>query len=135
MDPTCHIVMALQVRSVIIVDSMDKLTGAYSRYGIIGVSLNINGAFKVTLLTCRIACSNVRTHGDTMLQLFCHYIVLARSCCNKDSVEEALVLAGWNSRAGQSRSLDSWALSVLHDAHQCGQHSEGRSTVSCQALS
>ncbi len=51
---------------------MDKLTGAYSRYGIIGVSLNINGAFKVTLLTCRIACSNVHTHGDSVLQLLCH---------------------------------------------------------------
>ncbi|DBA91114.1 TPA: hypothetical protein ACH3X1_016078 [Trebouxia sp. C0004] len=37
----------LEVSSFIKVDSMDKLTGAYSRYGIIGVSLNINGAFKV----------------------------------------------------------------------------------------
>ncbi|KAL0047438.1 hypothetical protein WJX82_003437 [Trebouxia sp. C0006] len=38
---------AAQVSRFVEVDSMDKLTGAYSRYGIIGVSLNINGAFKV----------------------------------------------------------------------------------------
>lgn len=76
--------MTLQVSRFVEVDSMDKLTGAYSRYGIIGVSLNINGAFKVTLLTCRVACSNVHTHGDSVLQLLCH--CLSSDCCWQDSV-------------------------------------------------
>ncbi len=69
--------MTLQVSNFIEVDSMDKLTGAYSRYGIIGVSLNLNGAFKVMLLTCRIACSNLCAHGDMLLPLLCRYLVSA----------------------------------------------------------
>ncbi len=68
--------MTLQVRKFTEVDSIDKLTGTYSRYGIIGVSLNINGAFKVMLLACRFACSNVCAHGDILLQLLCHYLVV-----------------------------------------------------------
>lgn len=78
-------------------------------------------------------------YGDSLLQLLCH--CLSSDCCwqdpviNRDGVEEALVLAGWVSRAGQPWSLDSWALSVLYDAHQRGQYSEGRSSVPCRALS